>query len=220
MIAVMLDDVGVDRKGAEKAILLKAPMTLSFMTYAEDLPRMTASAHARGHELMVHVPMQPMGEHLDAGPQVLTVNLSADEIRRRLEWGLSRFDGYVGINNHMGSRFTADAAGMNVVMAEMKRRGLLFVDSVTTGHSAAPEMAHRYGVPFASRNVFLDNEQSVDAIRAQLAQAEAYARKHGAAIAIGHPHETTIEALHGWLGTLEAKGFVLVPVTTIVKAAQ
>lgn len=217
MIAVVIDDLGVDRKRSERVTTLPAPLTLAWMTYAENLRPITQAARQRGHELMVHVPMQPQSESYDPGPDVLEVGLPTDELRRRLRWGLSRFDGFVGINNHMGSRFTADRAGMNVVMDEIRARGLLFLDSVTTQKSVAPDLARQYGVPFAARHVFLDNEMTVSAVRGQLAKTEAYARKYGAAIAIGHPHDGTIEALAGWLPGLESKGFVLVPVTTIVK---
>lgn len=217
MIAVVVDDLGVDRKRSERVTTLPAPLTLAWMTYADNLRPITQAARQRGHELMVHVPMQPQSESYDPGPDVLEVGLPTEELRRRLRWGLSRFDGFVGINNHMGSRFTADRAGMNVVMDEIRARGLLFLDSVTTQKSVAPELARQYGVPFAARHVFLDNEMTVSAVRGQLAKTEAYARKYGAAIAIGHPHDGTIEALAGWLPGLEAKGFVLVPVTTIVK---
>jgi polysaccharide deacetylase 2 family uncharacterized protein YibQ len=217
MIAVIIDDLGIDRKRADRVVSLRAPLTLAFMTYAEDLGRQTAEARAHGHELMVHVPMQPMDGAYDPGPDVLEVNLRPEELHHRLEWGLSRFDGFIGINNHMGSRFTADRAGMRVVMEELRRRGLAFVDSVTTDKSVAGELAGRYGVPFAARQIFLDNEQDVGAVRAQLAKVEAYARKHGHAIAIGHPHDATIEALAGWLPGLDARGFVLVPVSAIIK---
>ncbi len=218
MIAVVIDDLGVDRKRSERVVDLRAPLTLAWMTYAEGLPQITQSARKRGHELMLHVPMQPQGESYDPGPDVLEVNASPEENRRRLVWGLDRFDGFVGINNHMGSRYTTDRTGMRVVMEEVKRRGLLFLDSVTTEKSVGPEMAKRYGIPFSVRNIFIDNEQSVGAVRAQLAKAEAHARKFGTAIAIGHPHDATIEALSSWLPGLEARGFQLVPVTAIVRA--
>ncbi|MBI3445009.1 MAG: divergent polysaccharide deacetylase family protein [Magnetospirillum sp.] len=217
VIAIIIDDLGVDRRRSERVAQLKGPLTLSYMTYAEDVARQTREAKAKGHELMVHVPMQPQSVSYDPGPEVLETDLPADEIRRRLDWGLSRFDGYIGINNHMGSRFTSDAAGMRVVMAELRRRGLAFIDSVTSERTVGAETARHYGVPFAARHVFLDNDQGVAHVRSQLAKTEAYARKHGAAIAIGHPHDGTIEALSGWLGGLEAKGFVLVPVSTIIR---
>jgi hypothetical protein len=137
MIAIVLDDVGVNRRGAQLAIGLPAPLTLSFMTYADGLPAMTAQARAAGHELMLHVPMQPRSDAMDPGPNVLREDLPRAELMQRLNWGLARFDGFVGINNHMGSRFTASPEGMALVMGELKARGLLFLDDRRQGGRVA-----------------------------------------------------------------------------------
>jgi hypothetical protein len=217
MIAIVLDDVGLNRVNAERAIELPAPITLSFMTYAENLPQQAAEARRLGHELMLHVPMEPLDAGVNAGPDVLGVDLAPEEIRRRLNWGLDRMTGYVGINNHMGSRFTADPAGMAELFAELHRRGLLFLDSRTTAATVGGAMAVRYGVPFATRNVFLDNEMSAEAVWEQLMKTEADARRAGFAIAIGHPHDGTIAALAQWLPTLRQRGFALVPISRIVE---
>jgi hypothetical protein len=139
------------------------------------------------------------------------------EVLQRLRWDLTRFDGYVGINNHMGSRFTGDAEALQPVMQELHQRGLLFIDSRTVAHSAGAEVAGEYGVPHAARDVFLDDEASASAIAARLAELERVARRNGSAIAIGHPHDQTLEALRTWLRDLATKGFVLVPVSAIVK---
>ena len=166
---------------------------------------------------MVHVPMEPMSRGEDMGPYGLAVGLSHDELLRRLRWDLGRFDGYVGINNHMGSRFTSDAASMDAVMAELKARGLLFIDSRTIATTLGAETAERAGVPNASRDVFLDNERDATAVGERLAVLEARARRQGSAIAIGHPHDGTLAELALWLDTLAAKGLVLVPVSAIVR---
>jgi polysaccharide deacetylase 2 family uncharacterized protein YibQ len=117
----------------------------------------------------------------------------------------------------MGSRFTASEPDMRLVLAELKRRGLLFLDSRTIAGSVGAAVATQLGVPFAERDVFLDNVQSADAVEAKLAELERIARAHGHAIAIGHPHDATIAALAAWLPTLRARGFALVPLSTIVK---
>jgi len=217
MIAIVIDDLGLDRRNADRVVQLPGPLTLSFMTYANDLPAQTRAAHAAGHELLVHVPMEPLDGRLNAGVNVLRPDLSAEDLARRIDWALSRFDGYVGINNHMGSRFTADPIGMAELFAELHRRGLLFLDSRTTAATVGDVMAVRYDVPFATRNVFLDNEVSAEAVWAQLTKTEADARRTGFAIAIGHPHDGTIEALAQWLPTLSQRGFALVPISRIVE---
>ena len=217
LIAILIDDVGVNRRNAPRVAELPAPVTLAYMTYADNLPKLTAAARARGHELMLHVPMEPMDQGVDAGPNALLTGLDEAELRRRLDWGLGRFEGYVGINNHMGSRFTAWEPGMELVMAELRRRGLLFVDSRTIAGSVAGRAAERHAVPHADRDVFLDNEQESGAVHEQLAKLEEVARTRGAALGIGHPHDGTIAALAEWLPTLEAKGFAVVPVSTIVE---
>ena len=217
LIAILIDDVGVNRRNAAQVALLPGPLTLAYMTYAGDLPKQSAAARAHGHELMLHVPMEPLDPHQDAGPNALETGLDPGELRRRLIWGLDRLEGYVGINNHMGSRFTAWEPGMAMVMEELARRGLLFVDSRTVVGSAGARMAQRYSVPHADRDVFLDNEQDGAAVAERLMELEAVAKRRGMAIGIGHPHDGTIAALAAWLPSLEAKGFVLVPVSTIVE---
>jgi polysaccharide deacetylase 2 family uncharacterized protein YibQ len=216
-IAIVLDDCGLDRPRTERAIALPAAITMSFMTYAPDVQRQTEEARRAGHELLVHVPMEPINAHMDMGPNGLAVDQTRDEVLRRLRWGLERFDGYVGINNHMGSRFTADAEAMGWVLGELKARGLLFLDSRTIAHSAGETVAASVDLPFVSRDVFLDDDQQADAVEARLKDAEAVARRKGTAIAIGHPHEATLVALNLWIAALPRDGIVLVPLTDVVK---
>jgi len=219
MIAVIIDDMGVDRRRSAKVVELPGPLTLSFMTYAAHLSEQAGAAHARGHELMMHMPMQPLGT-MDPGPDVLSDNLPPDELRRRIESDLSRFQGYVGVNNHMGSRFTAYAPGMRLVMEALHQRGLLFIDSMTTGKSVGLATAREAQVPAAARNIFLDDVDDEAAVTAQLVKAEAQAKKNGTVIVIGHPHDNTVAALSAWLPGLAGRGITLVPVTEIVKVRQ
>jgi hypothetical protein len=216
-IAVVIDDLGLDKKRTERTLVLPGPLTLSFLAYAADLPKLSDAAKRAGHELLVSVPMEPISRAEDMGPNGLTVGLTHDEMLRRLRWNLDRFDGYVGINNHMGSRFTHDAASMTPVMEELRARGLLFLDARTVGNSTGVDVARRLGVPNAARDVFLDNEVNAAAIAGQLAEVERIARRHGSAVAIGHARDATIEQLDAWLASLPGKGFALVPVSTIVR---
>ncbi|MEX0808101.1 MAG: divergent polysaccharide deacetylase family protein [Dongiaceae bacterium] len=217
MIAIVIDDVGVDRPNADAALALPAPVTLSLMSYADDLPALAVSARAQGHELMLHLPMQPLDQGVDAGTNSLRVDQSPAELEAALDWALARFDGYIGVNNHMGSAFTRSPAQMAVVLSELHRRGLMFLDSRTVADSAGGAIAARLGLPHLDRDIFLDNDPSPAAIAAQLAELERIAREKGFAIGIGHPYPSTIAALQSWIPELAARGIVIVPVSTILR---
>lgn len=219
-IVIVMDDLGLDRRGARRTIALPGPLTLSFMSYAEDLAKQAQEARKAGHELMLHVPMEPSSTAINPGPNVLLSGMPESELQKNIDWNLDQMTGYVGINNHMGSRFTADKEGMSTVVKALKQRGYLFLDSVTSGKSVAHETARDGGIPYAVRNVFLDHDDDLDRIRAQLRHMEQIARRTGLAIAIGHPRDKTIEALKEWLPTLSAKGFQLVPISAVVRIGQ
>jgi polysaccharide deacetylase 2 family uncharacterized protein YibQ len=219
-IALVIDDMGLDRRRSARTVALPGPLTLSFLPYADELPNQTALARQHGHELLVHVPMEPLGSANNPGPNALTTGLAGDEVIGRLRRDLARFDGFVGINNHMGSKFTSYGPGMAVVMAELRARGLLWLDSRTTGGSVGTALAREYDVPHVARDVFLDNNPSLGAVQRQLAELEALARRRGWAVAIGHPKDATLDALAAWLPTLSERGFVLVPLTHIVREAH
>ncbi len=220
VIAIVIDDMGLDRARSLKMMELEGPLTVSLMTYARGLPELTAIAHKAGHEVMGHLPMEPMASSENPGPGALLTNMDDAAIRQHVAEYLDKWQGYVGINNHMGSKFTADAARMRVVMEELKVRGLMWLDSKTTGDSAGTAAAAAAKVPFVERDVFLDNVDTVPAVLAQLAELEQTARSKGFAIGIGHPHDSTIEALEQWIPTLRRAGISLVPVTEILKRRE
>ena len=217
MIAVIIDDVGLNAARTRATIDLPRPLTLSFLPYGVYAEPLALEARQAGHEVMLHLPMQPEDAAENPGPKPLRVGLSQAELADRLTWYLDHLSGYVGVNNHMGSRFTQDSDGMALVMRELRRRGLLFVDSVTHSRSVALKTARRMGVPSLARDIFLDNTIDARHIAARLAEVEEIARRTGQAIAIGHPHWATVEALERWLPTLRDKGFTLVPVSAILR---
>lgn len=217
LIAIVIDDMGVDKRRTAMAIDLQGPLTLSFLPYAKDIKKQTQRARNRGHELMLHVSMEPASRVIDPGPNALLTSLSDDELRRRLEWSFQRFSTYVGVNNHMGSKFTANGKAMSVVIKEIKNRGLLFLDSRTSGRTVGAKLARKMGVPVAERNIFIDHDNTIEAVNAQLKKVEKLARTKGEVIAIGHPRDVTIKALRIWLAGIEGRGFRLVPLTTLVR---
>lgn len=194
---------------------LPGPLTLAYLAYADDLLKQTGAARLVGHELLVHVPMEPGSASTDPGPNAVLTTLTPEELTRRIEWNLSQFSGFVGINNHMGSKATSDRTVMAEVMAALKQRGMLFLDSRTAGTTIAESEAVKAGIPALRRDVFLDHDPSPIAVRAALLQVEKVAQRQGFAIAIGHPKDATIGALSEWLPDVRARGFAIVPVSTI-----
>jgi len=217
-IAILIDDVGLSESRTHRLLRLQGPLTLAFLPYAEKLPSLTQEARRIGFELMVHMPMEAMDSAEDPGPGSLRLSQSESENMARFERNMAKFEGYVGINNHMGSRFTSDAKAMKPILQSLKERGLLFVDSVTSPNSVAGEIADQIGLPNAKRQIFLDNDQSLEAVRNSIAQLENVARRQGMAIAIGHPHPTTLAVLEQWLPMAAQRGFDLVPVSYVVQA--
>lgn len=216
LIAIVIDDVGLDRPRSRRAWELPGPLTMSFLPYARELREQAKAARASGHELMLHLPMEPNGRN-DPGPGALLVSLGEVELRQRVTAALDSFDGYVGVNNHMGSRFTASRPGMETALRQLKARGLLFLDSRTTAQSVGEQVAQELGLPSVVRHVFLDDDEQAAAVRARLADVERLARSQGFVVAIGHPHETTLQALAEWLPRVAGQGFALAPLSAVLR---
>ena len=209
MLALVLDDLGPAAGLTRRVIALPRPVTLSFLPYAADLDALTASAQARGHEIYLHLPMEPIG-NADPGPNAILVGLEPDDFQRRLAWAFDQVPQAAGLNNHMGSRATADPASMLRVLQEARRRGLSFVDSRTSPLSVGDGLADQLGIPHAARDIFLDNVPNTGAILRRLAEAEHLARRRGHALAIGHPYPATLSVLEAWIPAAEARGLRIV----------
>ncbi|GER06972.1 hypothetical protein JCM17843_12820 [Kordiimonadales bacterium JCM 17843] len=215
-IVLVIDDVGLNHSATKKLIKLDGALTLSFLPYADHLPEQTAAARKAGHELMVHLPMEPQGDSADPGPMALLGALNEQEFQSRLQWNLERFTDFVGVNNHMGSRLTENPKAMEMVMQNLQERGLLFLDSRTTANTVAQKKAAEMGVPNIARDVFLDNEQTAQSVIQNLDDMERLARRTGLAIGIGHPHPQTIKAIARWLPDAKKRGLVLLPLSAAV----
>jgi polysaccharide deacetylase 2 family uncharacterized protein YibQ len=215
-IALIIDDCGPDVARTIDAITLPQEVTLSFLPYAPTSFSLSHRASDAHHEVIVHLPMQPVGAE-NPGPMALSTNLGPAELDRRIDWALSRVSGYDGANNHMGSKFTASRKSLIPVMQSLAVRGLLFLDSRTTPDTVAETVAHQAGMLAGSRDVFLDNEQTAPAVERQLQAAEEFARTHGTAIVIGHPHPETLAALKNWAVSVQARGFDLAPLKAVLE---
>ncbi len=215
--AIIIDDLGQDLGAARQ--LLELPYSLTFSV----LPRLLHSteiadeAHRAGREVMLHLPMEPEpGSSASPGPGEVRVGMSREAVARIIEQDFGSVPYSEGVNNHMGSRATADAALMAAVMKVLAEHRLYFVDSRTTAASVALDLARRQGLPAFYRSVFLDDTETVAYSLGKLRDFRRAVEAQGAALAIGHPYPTTLAALGQFLPDLERNDIELVPVSQLV----
>jgi len=218
-IALVISGLGLSAAATQAAIQrLPGGVTLSFAPFADNLDQWIRLGRAAGHEILLNLPMEPINYPVhDPGPRTLLTGLTEAENLARLEWALSRVTGYVGVNNFMGSRFTTSAEALRPVLAEIKRRGLLFLDSRSSARSVAPDIAREIALPHAVNNRFIDNEASRSAIDGRLAEAERLAKRRGYAVAMGFPYPVTIERVAVWAAELDSRGVVLAPISAMAR---
>jgi polysaccharide deacetylase 2 family uncharacterized protein YibQ len=216
-MAVIIDDLGYDRAAADALLSLGFPITVSVLPHLPLSGEVAEEAYRRGDEVMLHLPMQSESESAKTEAVELRVGMSARQVDSALQGMLETVPHAVGVNNHQGSRATADPALMAALMPGLRRRGLFFVDSRTLASTVAYDTAERWGVRAASRKVFLDDSTRPEAILKQLELAARDAERDGSAIAIGHPRPDTIAALAQGLPRLESQGIHLVFVSELVQ---
>jgi polysaccharide deacetylase 2 family uncharacterized protein YibQ len=209
-IAVVIDDVGYNLEELKAFLDFPGPITLSVLPnlpYSEEAARRISEA---GKELLLHLPMEAENGS-DPGPGAILTSQNDEQIRRLLEASFSQVPQAAGMNNHMGSRATADRRVMNLVMDYLKSNRRYFLDSRTTTKTLGPETAREHAVPYLERDIFLDNEPETKAIRQALEEGIEVARKQGSAILIGHVRNPQIvEVIGGLLVELDRAGVELV----------
>lgn len=219
-IAFIIDDIGAEPEAAERLMAIDAPLALSILPGQRFSRSIAENAARRGVVVMLHLPMQPKSSEADPGPGALTVTQGAGALLETLRADMDAVPGALGVNNHMGSLFTEDRERMSIVMREVKRRGLFFIDSRTTAGTVAYDVAMEHGAMAASRDVFLDNERDVDSISSQIIALAEEALEKGSAIGIGHPYPETIEALELTIPVARRMGVGISPVTELLGAGQ
>lgn len=194
-LAIVIDDMGYN-KASDQLLDLDLNLSFAFLPHGPNTAAQLARAGERGRDVLLHLPMEPSDPRWDPGPGALLTGMSEDEMTITLQEDLAKVPGAVGVNNHMGSRFTADTRAMTICLDLLKQRKLFFLDSLTTNRSVAFTIAQQSGMPAASRDIFLDNDQTLPKITAQLETLIRIARQRGQAIGIGHPHQATFEVLN------------------------
>ena len=216
-LAIILDDLGYDRGAAAAVFALPYALTLSVLPNLPHSADVAEEADRRGYQVLLHLPMESANGGAKPEAIELRRGMQPGEVTRLLAEMLETVPHAVGVNNHQGSLATADVPLMAAVMAALHERQLFFIDSRTTTATVAYDAAVEARVPAASRKVFLDDIPAREAILRQLALAARHARQQGSAIAIGHPHPATLQALEEYLPQLEAQGIALVFASELVR---
>ena len=219
--AIVIDDMGRDLEAAHKLLALDYPLTFSVLPYLRYTQLTAEEVHRGGREVMLHLPMEPEPSgHASPGAGAILVGMNAAQVQKIVQNDLASVPFVAGVNNHMGSRATQDAALMADVMKILAGHRLYFIDSRTTGASKALEAAERLRLPAFYRAVFLDDTETVAYTLGQLRQFRRTVEQEGVALAIGHPHATTITALEKFLPELERADIELVAPSQIVRLPE
>ena len=216
-IAIVIGGLGMSEAATTAAIQqLPGTVTLAFVPYAPDLSSWISRARAAGHEVILQLPMEPIDFPAnDPGPHTLMTDAEAAENIERLHWLLSRFTGYVGVTNYMGSKMTTSPDAMFPILQDIQARGLMFLDAMETPDSIAGQLAGEMHMPNVVNNRFLDTQASRVGIDARLFELEAIAEATGAAVGIGFPYPVTIERVAEWIATLEDRNIAVVPISAL-----
>lgn len=213
--AIVIDDFGNQMQGTQEMLDLPIPFTVAVMPFLPTTKADAELAHSRGKDVIIHMPMEPVkGKKSWLGPGAITADLSDEEVRKRVEEAVDEVPYAVGMNNHMGSKITADKRIMRIILQVCKERQLYFLDSRTTGQSVVGELAAELGLPTAANGLFFDDQYTMEHIMKQAELFKKKLEKHDTLIAIGHvglPGKKTAFALKKTIPQLDGKAeFVLV----------
>jgi uncharacterized protein len=221
-IALIVGGLGVSASTTAEAIAkLPAAVTLALMPYGANVERLAAQARAAGHEILLQVPMEPFGyPDNDPGPQTLLTSLTPEQNLERLHWLMGRFQGYVGVADAMGARFTASEQSFAPVLRETAKRGLIYVDDGSNPRSVAGRIAGANSLPFAKADLVLDSVPTAGEIDHALGRLEMAARERGMAVGMASALPVAIEHIAKWAKAAESRGLLLVPISAAVSKAK
>lgn len=195
LVAIVIDDMGYQRALGRRFLAIDQPLSFSFLPYAPFTKLLMREARSRHRDILLHVPLEPHDSSLNIGPGALLTAMPAATITRIFNEDLAQVPLAIGVNNHMGSKFTESRAAMTPLLTAVKRHGLFFLDSLTTPHSVGFKLAEEMKIPAARRNVFLDNQDDRASVLKQLDLLVRLSRRHGSAIGIAHPKAGSLAAI-------------------------
>lgn len=217
-VAVVIDDLGRSLEDVQTLGALGVPLTYAVLPFESQTAAVTAELRRQRREILLHLPMEP-ANGANPGPGALTRTMDGAALERATRAALAAVPGAVGVNNHMGSGLSADAAAMHAVLGVLARRDLFFLDSRTSADTVAYRVANSLGIPAAERQVFLDRDPDPEAIAYQFRRLLTLAGERGSAIAIGHPYPETLAVLAREIPVAVEMGYELVPVSFLVQRA-
>lgn len=215
-VAIVIDDMGYDKKVFKEFVGLGIPLTFAVLPEERFSAEIAIEARRLNYDVMLHLPMEPRNPKRYAGDGVISLKMSREEMLRQLSMDLDAVPHVVGVNNHMGSLLTEDRDAMNLLLEEIRKKGLFFLDSKTSPNSVAYEVAKSIGLKSGRRDVFLDNQPDAEYIKGQIDKVVRIAKKRGEATAIGHPRPGTVAALREKIPDLEKEGIKLVPLSEVL----
>lgn len=221
-IAIIIGDMGLRRSITDKAIAALPPLTtLAFSPYGTDLKASMQRARGKNQEVLLELPLEPFYYPInDSGPQSLLVNNPTEENMKRLQWVMAQGEAYVGLIAGMGGKFLTVDSSMRLLLTEVKKRGLIFVDNLSAINSLTQKISTETKTPTAAATVIIDADPSKANIEAKLKQLEDQAKSAGYAVGLGHGLPVTIDSVAQWSQNLTARGFNLVPITALVDVGK
>ncbi len=221
-IVVVIGGMGINAKLSEQAIKeLPGQITFAFAPYGRNLQGLINKARQRGHEVILHLPMEPFGyPGVNPGPKTLISDADPLENLKNLKWLMSRFTGYTGVTNYMGAKFTNDGGALLPIFSQLKARGLVYFDDNSNGRSLTSSISRAANLPNRRADITINGEQSYSQIQQTLVNLENIARNKGLAIGVGTGLEATIDAVESWSRELEDRGFLLVPLSLAYRGVK
>ncbi len=217
-VAIVIDDLGGENQMSQEILHWNVPLTLSILPFTPYSKVLAQQAHQRGKEVILHLPMEPYGyPQTKPGEGVLLQEMEEEKLLRQLSRDLEAVPNIKGVSNHMGSRLMEDPGKVRIIMKELKRRGLFFLDSRTSPQTMGIQIAESIGVRATERNLFLDHSQDPEEIKRQLEKLAQLSLETGSAIGIGHPHPSTLKSLKEMIPRMKEKGIEIVPLSSLVE---
>lgn len=215
-IAIIIDDIGFSEERLDDFLGIGAPLTFSILPKLSMSARLAEKIHSLNYEIMLHQPMEPIDPSVDPGPGALYVKDPIDKISATIKENIAETPYITGINNHMGSKFTACGKEMTEALTVVRERGLFFVDSLTTSRSTGYRTAKTMNISTGKRNIFIDNLQDEAHITMQLENLKGLAQIFGHATGIGHPFPETARAVNRFYNSIRSTDISMVPVSSLL----